>query len=280
MRLLQRTNKTIIFVQLRIQCWFDYRYSNFSEVIRYTRSFTTRIPVVDERGNLRYFKTKIVNEYWNYAIEFTKNAANLSLTKEDEFVEKFIITECEAMVEGLQNIYTNSQFDLIDENQVNIEEKNSNRHRVDIKGFELIRFKTEKIIGALDFMGKIIEYNKIIPTDKYIKKIKELNKKFIPHVHKAIIEEKKELSQAKKDLDTFFIGHNQLVKKNEFYQKERIRLKENFADNFSKEYTDFLVVLKDSMEQLERHEHKVTLHTQNIQTLDDFIKKYNDFMEE
>lgn len=260
--------------------WIDYRYSNFSQVIRYTRSYTIRIPVVDERGNIRYKKTKIENEYWNYAIEFTKNAANLSLTNEGEFVEKYIISECEEMVKGLQKIYANNQFDLIDENQVDIEDKNSNRYKLDIKGFELISFKTEKIIGALDFIGKIIEYNKIIPTDKYVERIKELNKNFIPNVHKAILEEKEEVNQENKDLATFLIGHNQLLEKNQFYQDERNRLKENFKESYDKEYSDFHKLLKNSMEQLEKHQHKIRSHTQNIQTLNDFVKKYNDFMKE
>lgn len=259
--------------------WIDYRYSNFSEVIRYTRSFTSRIPVVDERGKLRYYKTKIENEYWNYAIEFTKNTANLSLTNEDEFVEKYIISECEAMVNGLQDIYANTQFDLIDENQVDIEDKNSNRYRLDIKGFELISFKTEKIIGALDFIDKIIEYNKIIPTDKYVERIKTLNKKFIPNVHKAVEEEKEELTIAKKELATFLEGHNKLVEKNKFYTNERYRLKSDFNKIYQDEYVEFQKIYKPSLEQLEKHHQKIKLHTENIQILNEFIKKYNQFME-
>ena len=259
--------------------WIDYRYSNFSEVIRYTRSFTSRIPVVDERGRLRYYKTKIDNEYWNYAIEFTKNTANLSLTNEDEFVEKYIISECEAMVNGLQDIYANTQFDLIDENQVDIEDKNSNRYRLDIKGFELISFKTEKIIGALDFIDKIIEYNKIIPTDKYVERIKTLNKKFIPNVHKTVEEEKEELTIAKKELATFLVGHNKLVEKNKFYTNERYRLKSDFNKTYQDEYVEFQKIYKPSLEQLEKHHHKIKLHTENIQILNEFITKYNQFME-
>lgn len=258
--------------------WIDYRYSNFSEVIRYTRSFTSRIPVVDKRGRLRYYKTRIENEYWNYAIEFTQNAANLSLTDEDEFIEKYIISECEKMVNGLQTIYTNSEFDLIDENQFDIESKDTNRYRLDIKGFELISFKTEKIIGALDFIGKIIEYNKIIPTDKYVTRIKELNKQFIPKVHIAVAEEKEELHQAKKELADFLIGHNKLADKDKFYKNEQIRLKEKFKATYENEYVEFTTIFKNSLDQLAKHNHKVKLHTENIQILNEFIEKYNNFM--
>lgn len=259
--------------------WIDYRYSNFSEVIRYTRSFTSRIPIVDERGRLRYYKTKIKNEYWNHAIEFTQNTANLSLTNEEEFVDKFIISECEAMVKGLQNIYANTQFDLIVENQVDIEGKNLTRYRLDLKDFELISFKTEKIIGALDFIDKIIEYNKIIPTDKYVERIKTLNKKFIPYVHKAVDEEREELSIAQKELATFLVGHNKLVEKNTFYNNERFRLKFDFNKTYQDEYIEFQILFKLSLEQLTKHNHSIKLHTENIQILNEFITKYNHFME-
>lgn len=259
--------------------WIDYRYSNFSEVIRYTRSFTSRIPVVNERARLKYYKTRIENEYWNYAIGFTQNAANLSLTDEDEFVEKYIISECEKMVKGLQAIYADDKIDLIADNQFDIEDEGTNRYRLDIKGFELVSFKTEKIIGSLDFIGKIIEYNKIIPTDKYVTRIKELNKQFIPKVHKAIEDEKEELHQAKNELATFLIGHNKLANKDTFYNNERIRLKEKFNETYQNGYIEFIAIFKDSLNQLAKYNHKVQLHSENIQILNDYIEKYNDFME-
>jgi hypothetical protein len=254
--------------------WIDYRYSDFSEIIRYTRSFKSKIPVDDERGRLRYYKTNIKNDYWNYAIAFTQNAANLSLTNEDEFVEKYIISECEKMVNGLQTIYADSKFDLIDENQFDIEDKDTNRHRLDIDGFKLVSFKTEKIIGALDFIGKIIEYNKIIPTDKYVSRIKELNKQFIPKVYKALSDEKEELRQAKNKLANFLCGHNKLIDKDKFYTNERVRLKTDFNET-CQEFVDFQEALKKSFKSLTHFNRRVKLHSENIEQLYPFILKYN-----
>jgi hypothetical protein len=151
--------------------WIDYRYSNFFEVIRYTRSFRSRIPVLDDRNRVKYYKTKIENSYWHNAIEFTKNAANLSLTNEREFIDKYIITECEILVNGLEKFYRETEFEFIDENQINIENEKILKQRVDIKGYELIDFRTEKIIGALDFIAKIIGYNAIIPTNNIFKEL-------------------------------------------------------------------------------------------------------------
>jgi hypothetical protein len=260
--------------------WVDYRYSNFSEVIRYTRSFRSRIPVTNERGQLKYYKTSIKNEYWNNAIHFTKDSANLSITNENEFIEKYIITECETMVKGLENFYKNNGFDLIDEDQIDVKDENTDRYRLDLKGFELISFKTEKIIGALDFISKIIEYNSIIPTQEYVSRIKSINNKFIPNVLSALKEEKEKLSEVNKDLKVFLVEHNKLVQKNEFYRTERIRLKANFDLTYKEEFIEFQKELKISLEKLAHYNQKIKLHTENIEKLNEFIEKYNNFMKE
>ncbi|WP_187477903.1 hypothetical protein [Amniculibacterium sp. G2-70] len=260
--------------------WIDYRYSNFSEVIRYTRSFRSRIAVLDDRDRLRYYKTKIENTYWNNAIEFTKNAANLSLTNEKEFIEKYIIAECEFLVNGLENFYSESEFDFVDENQVNVETDKIIRHRVDIKGYELIDFRTEKIIGALDFITKIIEYSQIVPTNEYIDRLILINKRFIPNVYSALNFQKEELKKAQSDYNVFLIKHNELVEKQKFYQTERIKLKADFDKQYKDEYLEFNESLTKSLEEQKQHNHKIKLHTDNINKLTNYINKYKDFIKE
>jgi hypothetical protein len=260
--------------------WIDYRYSNFSEVIRYTRSFKIRIPITDDRNRIKYYKTKIENSFWNYAIEFTKNTANLSITNEKEFVEKYIITECEILVNGLENFYKETEFDFVDENQVNLENDKMIRLKVDIKGYELIDFRTEKIIGALDFISKIIEYNKIIPTNEYIDRIILINKRFIPNVYTALNIQKEELKKAQNDNKEFLITHNDLVEKQKFYQNEKIKLKVNFDIQYKEEYSEFYEKLAKSLEEQKQHNHKIKLHTDNINKLTNYIGKYKDLIKE
>jgi hypothetical protein len=256
--------------------WIDYRYSNFSEVIRYTKSFKSRIPVTDEKGRLKYYKTKILNEYWLDAIKFTKIATNLSITDENEFIEKYIITECEQMVQGLECFYKNNVFHLLEENQ--IENENSSRYRLDIDGFELISFKTEKIIGALDFISKIIEYNAITPTQKYVSRIKNLNDKFIPNVYSALKKEKQELRKTQDKLKLFLVEHNKLIKKSEFYRNERVRLKTEFDLKYKTEFITFQDIFEKSIENYKFYNKKVEVHIENIDKLNEFVGKYNEFM--
>lgn len=260
--------------------WIEYRYSNFSEVIRYTRSFRSRVLVIDERNRVKYYKTKIENSYWHNAIEFTKDAANISLTNENEFVEKYIISECEILVNGLEKFYDETKFEFIDENQVNVENEKIIRQRVDIKGYELIDFRTEKIIGALDFITKIIEYNVIIPTKEYTQRIIGINKKFIPNVYTALENQNNELRKANVDFNEFTIKHNAIVEKQKFYNNEKLKLKNDFEKHYKQEHIEFIELLTKSLEEQKHHLHNIKLHNDNITRLTQYINKYKELIKE
>lgn len=251
-----------------------------TDMVRYTRSFRSRIAVTDENGSIRYFKTTIENSYWNNAIQFTKNAANLSLFNENEFIDKYIISECERMVNGLELFYRETEFDFINENQINIETINIIIDRVDIKGYDLIDFRTEKIVGALDFLTKINEYNSIIPTSQYCQRIITLNKKFIPNVYKALEYQNLELIKAKEKYNEFIIKHNQLIGKNQFYQTEKYKLKADFDIKYKVEYSEFLNLLTKSHDELKHHNHKIKLHSDITKKLNEYINKYKTFVKE
>jgi len=260
--------------------WIDYRYANSSEVIRYTRRFGGRIAkyFIDGKGNI--VKTRIDNSYWCNAIEFTKDAANLSLINEKEFVDKYIMSECEKMIIGLEGFYDKNEFIFLDEDQVSLESKDCARYRVGMNGYELIDFRTEKIIGALDFIHKIIEYNSIIPTNEYAKRIVSINQSFIPNVHHGLEAQKEELITAQNNFKAFLVPHNELVKKQLFYQEERLRLKDEFDAKYRKEYEAFKLKMNISNKEHAWHINKINLHAGNVESLSGYIKKYNDFMKQ
>ena len=260
--------------------WIDYHKSDFSEVIRYTKSFRSRTPVFDSYNRIRFYKTEIENSYWQYAIEFTKNTANLSLINEQEFVEKYIIRECEIMVNGLEMFYNENEFDFIDENQINVEKEEITRKRIDIKGYELIDFRTEKIIGALDFIIKINEYDSIIPTIEYTQRIISLNKKFIPNVYSSLQNQNTELKTAINNHNSFILSHNQLLKMQGFYENEKSRLKNEFYTKYEKVYNEFLEKMNKSIEELNHHKHKINLHKHNVEKLKMYINKYHEIVKE
>jgi hypothetical protein len=258
--------------------WIEYQKSNFSEVIRYTESFSSKTSKYDLQNRFTHYKTQIENSYWHYAIEFTKKAANLSILNEKEFVEKYIIQECEKMVNGLEMFYNESEFYFIDENQIKIEKEIIIRKRIDFKGYELIDFRTEKIIGALDFILKINEYNSIIPTDSYIQRILILNQKFIPTVFKALENQNLERTLAINNYNSFIPSHNQLIRRQNFYENEKLRLRNEFYVKYEKEYNEFLENMSKSLEELKEHNHKIELHTDNVKKLKMYITKYQEIV--
>jgi hypothetical protein len=260
--------------------WIDYRYSNFSEVIRYTRSFKSRIAILDEKDKVRYYKTKIENSYWHNAIEFTKNAANLSLTNEKEFVEKYIIIECEKLVNGLENFYKETEFYFVNENQVIVEDQEINKQRVNINGYELIDFRTEKIIGALDFISKINDYNSIIPTNDYVQRIILINKKFIPNAYSALKKQQSELKEANEIFNEFSKKHNELLEQQKFYNNEKIRLKVDFEIHHKEKYSEFIELLTNSLEEQKKNILSIKLHTDNINKLTEYMNKYKELIKE
>ncbi len=133
--------------------WIKYRKADASEIIRYTQSY------------------KLENEYWYDALTFAKDACNISLSNEELFVKKYIIDECEKMVNGLVDIFNNDYYFF---------EGDGKGYESDLKGRVLITFRGEKISGALSFISKIIELCSIIEVSEFISKIETCNKLLQP----------------------------------------------------------------------------------------------------
>ena len=257
--------------------WIDYRFSNFSDVIRYTKSFKKRQYI--QKNGFGYFKLLIENKFWFDALEYTKNAANLSITNETQFVEKYIIEECEKMINGLEYFLNSEEVEAYDESNSNFNENNKNKTRLNINGFEMIDFKTEKIVGALDFIDKINEYNKITPTQKFVSRIIEINRKFIPNIFITIDRETIELEKAKVEFDEFQIEHNVLVEKNKFYRDERLKLSyKEFNEKYFEEFNEFNENFNRSNKQFLYLKNKISLHTGNIEKMKNYLKKYNEYI--
>lgn len=151
--------------------WINYEIAEFSEIVRYTKSFSVRYLRGTFNGR-KIFKKEIINSYWQNAMEFAMEACNCSRRSETEFIEKYVIEECENMVIGLTNIANNSTFHFIGETNV--------QYKVDKTGHQLIEFRGEKISGAIDFISKIIEYNKIAAIQKFIDRIEQINNEIKP----------------------------------------------------------------------------------------------------
>ena len=151
--------------------WIYYRFAKFYEISRYTKKYHY---VGESKKKIIYY------ESWSEIIKFCYDSINLIETDLDNFINIYILKECESLVDGLHYIIQNDTFDFLDI----YSEENLNKlpdfKRVNLKGEELIEFRTEKIIGALDFITEINILSELTDMTKFILKIEELNIKFFP----------------------------------------------------------------------------------------------------
>jgi hypothetical protein len=185
--------------------WINYETAQFSEIVRYTQSYL------------------LDNSNWLDAMEFAKDACNLSLQNEEEFVDKYIIEECEKMVRGLEEIFDKERFSF--------KNRDKTKYIKDKKGHVLVEFRGEKISGALDFISKILEYDSITSIHSYIKRIEVCNKRIEP----ILVDESKivktKIANLKVKIGQLKPKFEKVNAKNTFYETKKNTLKNAMIKN-------------------------------------------------
>jgi hypothetical protein len=166
-----------------------YYYVNVMELLRHTREYS------------------VVDCSWKLALDFVKDACNDYQDKGSRsFIIKYVINECEKLIELLPNYLITNIFNLSENKDGNFFYEKDKFEKIELKGFDLILFRGEKISGAVDFTESINKLNKITPTKKYIDCIEDCCIKLLP-----------QLSQALSELDIIIPKYeNELIIENEF----------------------------------------------------------------
>jgi hypothetical protein len=200
--------------------WINYEIAEFSEIIRYTKSFTSKIEQKSYNGKVNY-RTVIENSWWEDALIYAKDACNCSMTDENDFIEKYILQECEDMVKGLENIMHQTIFTF--------HRDKDHIYEVDKKGHQLIDFRGEKIVGALDFITKIIEFKEIISVKNFIKRIEELNELMHPILVVEEITVENKLKILNPRLEILIPKFNEAKEKYRYYSDEKQFIKNDIV---------------------------------------------------
>lgn len=246
--------------------WIEYEFAEFSEINRYTKSH------------------ELENRYWLEAMEFCQEACNLSIKDENEFVKKYILNECEEMVSGLEDLFHREQFSFK-------EKKSDNqKYSVDKSGHELVEFRGEKISGALDFVSKILEFDRITKVQSFISRIEDCNRRIKPilieeaEILKVKLQnfeiEIKELYPVYKELRDQYQNYykekslirNKIIrdKKISYRKVDEKKIEEVFKNKFP-EYEEFFQKYLDK-----KKEHdKLSQQISNTKTVLNKILKYN-----
>ncbi|MDA8753775.1 hypothetical protein N9N24_04685 [Candidatus Marinimicrobia bacterium] len=215
--------------------WIKYRIVQASELLRYSK------------------KHPLSNQYWFEAIEFSKEACNLSLSDERKFVEKYIVEECEIMASGLEEFFIKKSFNLY-EGDKNIE--------LGLDGHALIDFRGEKITGALDFISKIIEFDKVASIQTFIERIEKINKKLEPILEAEVPKVKMTIEELNQEKDELEPKRNEMVNEFNIYQKKMDKLKiqkkidGEFDPSSNESRKEFFNIFKEKHPNYERFMHK------------------------
>lgn len=184
--------------------WVNYQFAKFSDLARYTQLHVLQ------------------NESWLEAMEFSRDACNLSMTDETKFVEKYIIDECESMVSGLEKILNKEGWTF--KNRGGDQHSTAKDYHIGKERHVLGEFRGEKISGALDFISKILEFEKITPVKSFIDRIEVCNKKIQPILvnESKILKEK--ITNLTRELNAFKPTYDNVIKLNDVYKERRFEL--------------------------------------------------------
>jgi hypothetical protein len=154
---------------------------------------------------------------------FTADVYNDAVDNPESFVQKNILNEVEEMVSGL---------DLINKaNRYCVQESFFNSSSIIIEGDNLIRFKGEKISGALDFLEQLQTLAPI--TDKvstYIQRIMDCNISVVPELLNAISGKKKILKTILENIEKEQPKWDEVSSKNDDYDKMRSEMHDAIAE--------------------------------------------------
>lgn len=147
--------------------WVHYRYANTSEIIRYTR------------------RHLLSNEEWKSAMGITAEIYNYAISNPEDFINHYITNEVDEMVTGLERIMNSTkqyqiQYSYFHKNQTHI-----------LQGDDFIRFKGEKISGALDFLDQLQTLSSICDNiTSYLQRIMNCNLNVIDELDASVRKKK------------------------------------------------------------------------------------------
>ena len=151
--------------------WVNYYNANIFQILRYTRTYC------------------ISNSEWQPALEFGRDVCNSLVQNPRGFANEWLVGEVRKMVDGLRRIFNNHG------SVIAVNESNGSGRELKTKE-EIILYKGEKMSGALSFLGKIKEIEKLnVSMESYITSILDMNRQMVPQLQEVIDEYKEKLAE-------------------------------------------------------------------------------------
>ena len=160
--------------------WVLYRYARLYEIVHCSASYPVSM------------------DSWPKAFEYFAEVNNLAVSDEKAFVKRYVIDECSKLVNGLQDILSGTEFKVFEFERIYTD--------FEPLGYELIKYRSEKISGALDLVEYIKRYESIADIGHFIREIEKL-------AQRAAFMIEEELDQLQQDiinaLETYYPAQRQ-----------------------------------------------------------------------
>jgi hypothetical protein len=189
------------------------------------------------------------------------------------------------MVDGLRRIFNNHGSVMA------VNESNGSSRVLDTKE-EIVLYKGEKMSGALSFLGKIKEIEKLnVSMDSYISSILDMNRRMVPELLEVIKEYNEELAKLEL-LDEQLIAEITPIKN--FVDSHVYECAENFvgdtgyssrceAEKIMSETSEVFMELNNELHDLEEKESKLSNKIYSmkrvVNTLSGYVDTINSFIE-
>lgn len=253
--------------------WVNYQISKIYEIVQYSSKY------------------RLNNESWQDAMEYVAEACNVSLTDEKLFIQRYIVEQCDEMIQGLRNILTNNKFKL-----KGYAFLNQKRGYVDLELDEhnLTEFRGEKISGALGLIPPIEQFIHIIEIEKYIKEIENCNVEVKPLLVEEQGNVKKILIKLNSEKNILEPQYNKLkaksqifqnkraILKNELYKKNGIHDEAKLDEEFNHQNPDFEKFKQEFSEIAKEYQQKIldiALYEKTLENLIKYEKDINEYFE-
>jgi len=247
--------------------WLKYPFAQISEIMFYSSRHDLKI------------------QDWIPAMNYICNAHNIALKDDEVFMQIYVIEQLNEFSELLVKLYEHSNklesFPFFNHLKKITKSKYSE--------FELIEFKSNKIVNSLDFIPHINKFRKFIEVEKYIKTVETINIKFKPEIQDAKGKIKFETSKLQKIIEDLEIKFESSQPKFERFEAKMQKFKRNnnlkyaiAKESFkeiNQDYKDFIELYEKLKSELFQRKKELGILNSILENLEKDLKKNIEYFE-
>lgn len=274
--------------------WLNYQFVEVSQLARYSKmihEWETVKKLYNSQGKTTtYSKEEVVikQEFWQTAMDYILEAANMAITDENAFITKYIVEPIENLVNELNLLLSDDSESIVltyPKFNENFELKSLDEEgNLLFKKLYLMDAKAEKISGALQFIDEFRKLTLIIENPElYVKRVESINQQFrplldnyLPQANGLAIKLNDSIQELRLKLASIYQGSDSIVGLKIMQQEESKMSSQDFNKKYPKfeEFKKEYKALLESKNKSEQEFKSVTKLVNNIRRYINNMEKY------